>query len=72
MYPNFDALLYNVVDDEEAEYELACHHEVVPGSNIAQQLDGSECPGGDHTPRRRQFEHQSGGDETLSGGSGGQ
>jgi len=41
---DLDSFLDGVVDDEEHEDDLTGQNEVVHGRDVAQKLDGTQCP----------------------------
>ena len=56
---DLEELLDHVVEDEEREDRLARHDEVVPRSDVADQLHRAEVPRRNGTASRREFDQQS-------------
>ena len=59
MHPDLQDLLDDVVDDEGDEDQLAGQDEVVPGGDIAEELDGPERLRVEDAAGRRELEGQS-------------
>jgi len=58
VYPQLEDLLHHVVQDEQAEHQLAGEDEVVPVGDVANQFDGSYLVGRDRSTSRWELNHQ--------------